>query len=206
MKPHTVVATLVVGLVALGGGGALAQSPTPAATQAAPSYVPLPAADPVAAVNAAFDALVAKQWDTLPSLECAAHRADIATDFGVSGSAQTAALMAFLDAGQISVADREVTLKDISGDTATVSVAGRLSWQVSDDAARTFVTTMFDAVGQSPAPGQVDQVVAQEQAIFVALTLAPEVTVVNEGGGWLGCSPIFGDESSASAPPSPTAS
>jgi hypothetical protein len=206
MKPRIVVVALTLGLVVLGGTGALAESPAPDATGAAPSWVPAPAADPVAAVNANLDTFVAKQWDTMPSLECAANRQDIASELGFSGSAQTRVLMTFLDAAQIGITDRAVALKDISGDTATVSVAGTLSWQVSDEAVHEFVTQMFEAVGQSPAPGQIDQVVAGERAVFQSLILAPEVTVISESGGWLLCSPLLTSDSSATASPSPAAS
>ena len=75
--------------------------------------------------------------------------------------------------------------------------------QVPDEAWRTFFSQVYADADPSPAPSEIDQVVAEAQASFQALTLAPEVTVVHESGGWLVCSDIV---SSATGSPAPTAS
>jgi len=54
MKQRMPVAALVIGLVTLGGGTAIAQGPDPTLAPA-PSYQPMPAADPLAAVNGHLD-------------------------------------------------------------------------------------------------------------------------------------------------------
>ena len=169
------------------------------ATEAWSPLTPLPSADPVTAVTAFLDALVAKQWDTLPLLSCAAQRDSVASFFGI-GDLTTGPL---LDMMEIGIADHNVTLTETSGSTATVSIDGQLSVQVPDAALRTFVTQSYADADPSPAPSEIDQVVAQMQASFQALTLATDVTVVNESGGWLVCSDIV---SSATASPSPAAS
>lgn len=76
-----------------------------------PSVVPVPAADPVAAVDAFLDAVVAKEWDSLPSLACAAERDNVASFFSTGDATSNP----FLDAMQVSISDRSVTLKDSSG-------------------------------------------------------------------------------------------
>ena len=88
-----------------------------ASTEAWSPLTPLTAADPVAAVNAFLDALVAKQWDTLPLRACAAERDSVASFFGI-GDPTTGPL---LDMMEIGIADRSVTSTETSGSTATVS-------------------------------------------------------------------------------------
>ena len=170
------------------------------ASQRSSPLTPLTSADPATAVTAFLDALVAKQWDTLPLLACAAERDSVASFFGI-GDATTGPL---LDMMRISVmSGTSVTPTETSGSTATVTIDGQLSWQVPDEAWRAFFTQVYADADPSPAPSEIDQFVAEAQASFQALTLAPEVTVVNESGGWLLCSDIV---SSATATPSPTAS
>jgi hypothetical protein len=84
-----------------------------------------------------------------------------------------------------------------------VTIDGQLSAEVPEAALRTFVTQSYANADPSPAPSEIDRIVAEVQASIQALTLAPEVTVVNESGGWLVCSDILG---SATASPSPAAS
>ena len=148
-------------------------------------------------MTAFLDALVAKQWDTLPLLVCAAQRDSVASFFGVTDAATEPARGHDADQHR---RDRSVTLTETSGSTATVTIDGQLSVQVPDEAVRTFFTQVNANADPSPAPSEIDQFVAQAQASFQALTLAPEVTVVNESGGWLVCSDIVG---SATASPSP---
>ena len=150
---------LVLGLVALGGGGAVAQSPTPEATQPAASYQPAPAADPVAAVDAFLDAFVAKQWDTLPGLVCSAERDTIALDYDPSQQAiyPRDATQALVDAVQVSISDRAVTLVSSTVAQATVSLGGTLVWDVSDDALRTFVDALAADVFPDAGPGPARQ-------------------------------------------------
>ena len=172
-----------------------------ASTEAWSPLTPLPSADPVTAVTAFLDALVAKQWDTLPLRACSAERDSVASFFGI-GDPTTGPL---LDMMEIGIADRNVTLTETSGSTATVTIDGQLSVEVPDEAWRTFFTQVYADADPSPAPSEIDQFVAEAQASFQALTLAPEVTVVNESGGWLVCSDIV-SSATASPMPSPTAS
>ena len=177
-------------------------APLPLASEPpAPSpLTPLTSADPLTAVTAFLDALLAEQWDTLPSLVCAAQRHSVASLFGSTD----AATEQLVDMMQMSVTSgTSVTPTETSGSTATVTIDGQLSVQVPDEALRTFFTQVTVNADPSPAPSEIDQFVAQTQASFQALTLAPEVTVVNESGGWLVCSDIVG---SLTASLSPTAS
>jgi hypothetical protein len=194
---------LVLGLVAPGGGGAVAQSPTPEATQPAASYQPLPAADPVAAVDAFLDAFVAKQWDRLPGLVCSAERDTIARNYDPSQQViyPRDATQALVDAVQVRISDRSVTLVSSTADQATVTLGGTLVWDVSDDALRTFVDAL--AADSSPTPTQdlLDSAFQMFKDSIASQILVPEVPVVAEGGGWLLCADIV-----TTRPPTPAPS
>jgi hypothetical protein len=223
MKQRLVV-TLVVGLLALGCGGGVAQSPvpqgtpptqgaqpvqssapspeatqaaashqpSPEATMAAASYQPSPAADPAAAVNAALDALVAKNWAALPGLVCAAERASIADhyDLAVQTYYPQEATQALVDALAIQVANRSVALTSSTTETATVKLGGTLTEEVSDDALLAFVAALAKGASPEPTRDQLDRASKMFKASISSITLAPEVRVVAEGGGWLLCSDL----------------
>ena len=87
MRQRLVATTLALGLLVLSlvrsGAAGRRQSPTPEATQPAPSYQPAPAADPVAAVNAFLDAFVEKRGIRCPG-SCARGRDTIALNYDPS--------------------------------------------------------------------------------------------------------------------------
>lgn len=191
-RGSTIIVALVLGLLTLSGGAALAQSPD-ATAQPVPSYVPVPAADPVAAVNAFLDAMDAGQWSTLPALACSAERENIAASY--DPAAQTffspvavRALFASLD---VAVADRAVTVASSDDQTATVSLAGTLTWSVDDAGLATFVEAL--AAEASPAPSAEEKASAAQnlKSALESRVLTPEVQVVAEDGGWLVCSDLL---------------
>ena len=211
MRQRFVATTLALGLLVpigggafgLGGGGAAAQGPTPEATQPAASYQPSPAADPVAAVDAFLDAFAAKQWERLPGLVCSAERDTIARNYDPSQQAiyPRDATQALVDAVQVSISHRSVTLSSSTADQASVTLGGTLVWDVSDDALRTFVDAL--AADSSPTPTQdlVDSALQMFKDSIASQILVPEVPVVAEGGGWLLCADIV-----TTRPPTPAPS
>ena len=203
MKKRTIATMLALGLVALGGGGAVAQSPTPEATQPAASYQPSPAADPVAAVDAFLDAFVAKQWDWLPGLVCSAERDTIAGNYDPSQQAiyPRDATQALVDAVQVRISDRSVTLVSSTADQATVSLGGTLVWKVSDDALRTFVDALAAVSSPTPTQDQLDSAFQMFKDSIASQILVTDVPVVAEGGGWLLCADIV-----TTRPPTPAPS
>jgi hypothetical protein len=205
MKQRLVATTLCLGLLMTLGGGAVAQGPTPEATQAAPSYQPAPAADPVAAVNAFLDAFVEKRWTTLPGLVCAAGRDAIARNYDPSQQDiyPRDATWALVDAVQVSISDRTVTLVSSTADQATARLGGTLVWNVSDDALRTFVDALAAAAIASPKPSQEqrDSAFQMFKDSIASQILVTDVPVVAEGGGWLLCADIV-----TTRPPTPAPS
>ena len=211
MRHRTVATTLAFGLLMLVGGGAVglgsgdvaAQSLAPQATQPAASFQPSPAADPVAAVNAFLDAFVAKRWTTLPGLVCSAERETIALNYDLSQQSvyPQDATQALVDAVQVSISDRSVTLDSSTIDQATVSLGGTLVWNVSDDALRTFVNTLAAVSSPTPTQDQLDSAFQMFKDSIASQILVPEVPVVAEGGGWLLCADIV-----TTRPPTPAPS
>ena len=203
MKQPINVAALVLVLVALGGGGAVAQSPVPEETQPAPSYQPSPAADPVAAVDAFLDAFVAKQWTALPGLVCAAERDGIARNYDLAQQDYYPrdATQALVDALVVKIADRSVTLVSSTTDTATAKLGGTLKEQVSDDALRAFVETLAAASSPRPTRDELDRTLQMFKDSIASQILVPEVPVVAEGGGWLLCADVV-----TTRPPTPAPS
>jgi hypothetical protein len=190
MKQRMVVALLVLGLMTLGGGTAMAQDAQTAAP--APSYEPMPAADPVAAVNAWVDAFVAKQWSTLPALTCEQERDSIANSYDPAFQTffSRDAVEALYDALTVELAERSAAVASSTEDTATVSLGGTLTYSLPDDALRTFVDAL--AAESSPAP-TADEKEQYFQGLRDSLgrqVLVPEIEVVAEGGGWLVCGDI----------------
>jgi hypothetical protein len=191
MKQRMLVAALVIGLLTLGGGTAIAQDPDPTLAPA-PSYQPMPAADPVAAVNGYLDAFVAKRWSTLPSLTCSLERASIASSY--DPAAQTylprEVVQALDDALAVEIIDRSVTLVSSDADSATVRLDGTLAWSVSDEALRTFVDALAAQSSPAPTADEKEQYFQGLRSSIDTQVLAPEVQVVAEGGGWLTCTDI----------------
>jgi len=184
--------------------GAATPKPTEAGTSA---VVPIPAADPVAAVNAVLDALVAKQWDKLPALMCPDMRASIPD---LSGTPQGKQLT---DALTIDFTNRDVTMKGtlVSGvpwratvDGALVNIAGHLSMTVPDAAIRSLLEQVEAEGSPSPDPSAMDQMMTQTTEFLHSLAIAPVATVTNDGGGWLVCSPVLVFARPAEPSPSPT--
>jgi hypothetical protein len=202
MKHRIVVATFALALGALGGGGVVAQSPVPEATQPAPSYQPSPAADPVAAVDAFLDAFVAKQWTALPGLVCAAQRESIASNYDLTQQSYYPrdATQALVDAVVVKIANRSVTLVTSTTDTATVKLGGTLTEQVSDEALHAFVAALGALASPTPSQDQLDSAFQMFKDSIASQILVPEVPVVAEGGGWLLCSDIVTTRPPAPAP------
>jgi hypothetical protein len=190
-------------------GQRLPPEPTPSPTpDLVASIVPTPAADPVAAVNAFLDALVAKQWDRLPALACATKRAGVVEQSQLFGAAE---LKPLVDAMTIEIADRDVTLGSaiVSGVPwrasivgALVDVAGQLSVQVPEDAVRALVVAL-GAAGASFDPGQVDEFMTGLPAYLRSMAIASPIAVMYRGGGWLVCSDVLVTATSTTGSPSP---
>jgi hypothetical protein len=193
-RSMTVISALALGMLALTGGSVVAQTeestPLPV-----PSYQPMPAADPVAAVDAFLDALDAGQWSSLPALACSAERDSFASSY--DPAAQTyfspEAVEVLFEALGVDVIDRVVRLASREGDTATVTLAGTLSWTIADEGLESFVDAL--AADASPAPTEAEkaQAVQDLRVGLESRVLAPELRVVAEAGGWLLCTDIMTD-------------
>jgi hypothetical protein len=202
MKARIAVATLALGLVMVGGCGATVQGPAPGVTQAAPSYRPSPAADPVAAVNAYLDAYFAKRFGALPGLVCAARRASVAElyDPEAQTNVPPEASRGLLDALVVGLTDRSVALVSSTAEAATVKLGGTMTWRIGDDALRAYIAAVAAGASPSPSPDELEQAFQMVKASIATQVLASEVPVVAEGGGWLICADIVTTRPGSPAP------
>jgi hypothetical protein len=102
----------------------------------------------------------------------------------------------------ITTPDRAVTVTDVESTTATVAIGGSITLDVTDAAARTFVTQLLESQGSEVTDELLDQytplLVGQ---LETPQSLAGEVLMTLEGGAWLVCDDTFG---AAPASPGPT--
>ena len=164
--------------------------PTPQPTPSPDPYPASPAADPAAAVNAALDAIVAKDWASLPGLICADKRASIAATYDPAAGTMypREAARALIDALEIGVTKRTVTVSSSTATTATVKVGGRLTQKVSDQALQDFGNALARAGNVTPTKDMLDGISKSLQVSMAAILLSPTAQVVAEDGGWLLCS------------------
>jgi hypothetical protein len=180
------------------------------------ALAPLTAAVPVgaqgspeAAVDAVLDAIEAKDFDGLPDLVCAAEREAVVGRFdltaafegipGIDGEALAAGL-------SLSIEDRSVSLLSQDAESAVVSVSGRLTGEIDEEVARTFVRQLLEASGQEASDEAVDSFVPMlMDPLEEGTDLGSDIEVVLEDGAWLVCGDLGGGEEpyDADATPEP---
>jgi hypothetical protein len=177
-------AAAAVALAVVGTVSVLAQAPAAART-----YVPRPAADPVAAVNAFLDAFAAKDFENLPAYACSAQREEIAERYDpyLSDSTPTSVLLRFYADMTLDISDRSVTLVSSDRHRARVAIGRQLTVSAADDAYRRLISGVVGPAAPSLSPGDVEQIVSFMKAQLALAALAPDADVVEEGG-WLTCS------------------
>ena len=150
---------LVLGLVALGGGGAVAQVPRPRRPSQRPRTSPRRPRTRSPPSTPSSTPSWPSSGTRLPGLVCSAERDTIAQNYDPSQQAiyPRDATQALVDAVQVSISDRSVTLVSSTADQATVRLGGTLVWKVSDDALRTFVDALAADLVSDPDPGPARQ-------------------------------------------------
>jgi hypothetical protein len=161
--------------------------------------------DPAATVTGLLDTLVAKDFAGVGRYVCAAKRAavidrfDLQTQFAELGEGVD--VPALFDGITIATPDRSVTVTAVEGTTATVAVGGSITLDVTDDAARTFVTQLLVSQGSEVTDELLDQVtpllVGQ---LETPQPLTGEVLMTLEGGSWLVCDDTFGAPAASPVP------
>jgi hypothetical protein len=153
-------------------------------------YQTAPSVDPAAAVNAALDALVAKNWSALPGLICADKRVGLSETYDPAAETMypREATGALIDALTIGVAKRSVIVTSHTSTAATVKVGGTLTQKISDQAFAAFGTALAQAAKVTPDQAMLDKIAKTLKASMDSIILSPTVQVVAEDGGWLLCS------------------
>jgi len=172
----TAVAVMVaVILAACGGGGA--------------------SGDPVATVQALFNAVAAKQFDRMAEFACADKKDEIESEFNIgealASSAPGLEAQQVLDAMTISFADLKLTEASRSGNAAVVHVEGKMVITVDPAKFRELVKVLLEAQGLT---GVDDAMIDQFAGPFAeqfeqGQDVSTDFEMVNEGGKWLICGP-----------------
>ena len=98
------------------------------------------------------------------------------------------AALALVDALEIGVTKRIVTVSSSTATTATVKVGGTLTQKVSDQALQDFGNALASAGNVTPTRDMLDGISKSLQTSMAAILLSPTAQVVAEDGGWLLCS------------------
>jgi hypothetical protein len=152
-----------------------------------------PGSDPVGTVKGLMDAVQAGQWDKLPDYACAAQKDEITSQFENLGSAAGSALggLGLSDIGdalKISYANLEVKEKSRDGDTAVVTVSGKIKMDFNKDKLKELVKKAAAAQGQAITDEQIDMALGMLSGLGgMEQDMNQDMTVVNEGGKWLVC-------------------
>jgi len=155
-----------------------------------------PGNDPADTVKGAFDTLASARLDSLAddSLArylCAANKYDISSLLGLAGA--TGSLPSgfgdLLGSMRVSYENLSVTQTNLSGDTATVRVAGTMRLSFDDAKLKEFVKQMLEAQGRSVDDATLTAGIAalKSQLGNAGAPLDRDMTLKNEGGRWLIC-------------------
>ncbi len=163
---------LAVALAACGGGGSSG-----------------PGGDPVSTVNAVIQAFRDGRIDTLGQYACAANQGGIASMLGGAMGALPSGASDLLKAMRFSFGTLDVKQTSLSGDTATVHIAGTRTVIIDDAALRTFARQMLANQGQQVDDATLNMALAaMKSQLSQSQAVNQDVTLKNEGGRWLVCS------------------
>lgn len=144
----------------------------------------LAAPSPEAAVNELFARVAANDLGDLDDLVCAERVQSVEESFGE--------LAAF---GRLTFSDLQVSLVSQEGDTALVRAQGTMRIEIDEAALRELVRQMIAAGGEEPTEEQVDSMVDfMRSSMSGEQPIDEEIRVILEGGEWLVCDELGGDE------------
>jgi hypothetical protein len=161
--------------------------------------------DPAATVNGLLDTLVAKDFSDVGRYVCADKRDAVAQRFDLqaqfAGLGEGIDVPALFEGITIPTPDRSVTVTQRESTTATVAIGGSIILDVTDAAARTFVTQLLQAQGSEVT----EQLLDQYTPLLIGQLEAPQpldgdVRMTLEDGMWLICDDTFGAPSASPVP------
>jgi hypothetical protein len=162
--------------------------------------------DPATTVNAVLAAVSGGKLDQLDQYVCPADKVSLPQLLGGSGSISGLPpdVADLLKAMTISYENLTVTPGTVNGDTATVHVTATVKLGFDDQKLSALVKGMLQAQGQPTDDLAVSTAVAALKAQLPASSaLDTDVTLQNQGGKWLICSPSGAAASPVPAPSSP---
>jgi hypothetical protein len=149
--------------------------------------------DPVGTVKGLMDTVQAGQWDKIPDYACEAQKDELQNQFeslgsGAGGALGGLGLNDIGDALKISYSNLEVTEKSRDGDTAVVTVSGKIKMDFDKDKLKELVKKAAGTQGQAITDEQIDMALGMLSGLGgMEQDMNQDMTVVNEGGKWLIC-------------------
>ena len=165
---------LSVVLSACGGGGAAAS-------------------DPTAAVKAAMDAVVNKQFDKLVEYSCAAKKDEVAGQLNPAAQLANAGMdeattKQLLDSMNITLTGAEFTKVSEEGDKAQVQMKGTLTMKFDREKLKAVVTALLKSQGMDATDEIVNQALDQVAGqLEQGQAIDNKVDLVKENGKWVIC-------------------
>jgi hypothetical protein len=147
--------------------------------------------DPVSVVKEVTNAMQAKQWDKIADYACADKKDEIAKQFNFAESLAIPGVdtKKFSDALTIKFSSLDIKEESRSGNTAVVSMKGKLEVTVQPDMLKDVVKQALQASGQTDVTdAMVEAALSSMSDQFnFSQDMDEKVNVVNEGGKWLIC-------------------
>ena len=153
------------------------------------------AGTPDGAVNALLDVVIAKQFDQIGPLVCESRRDELIAEFDLVRAFSSDGIDAqpLVDAMTLTVDGRDVSVVSEEGDDSTVHVDGTLRIAVDENAAKEWLRTSLEALGQSADDATIDQFLSSIMGRLGNIPVSSDVDVVREDGQWLVCDRLQGD-------------
>jgi hypothetical protein len=151
------------------------------------------AADPVATVKSALDAVVAKQFDKIADFACAAKKDQVASQLNPSAQLANAGMDAattkqLLDSMNITLTGAEFTKVSETGDAAQVQMKGKLSMKFDREKLKVVVTTLLKSQGMDATDAIVNQALDQVSSqLEKGQDIDNKVDLIKENGKWVIC-------------------
>ncbi len=151
------------------------------------------AADPVATVKAAMDAVVSKQFDKIVEYSCAAKKDEVAGQLNPAAQLANAGMdeattKQLLDSMNITLTGGEFTKISEEGDKAQVQMKGTLTMKFDREKLKTVVATLLKAQGMEATDELVNQALEQISGqLEQGQSIDNKVDLVKENGKWVIC-------------------
>jgi len=151
-----------------------------------------PGNDPVSTVKDFANVVASGQWDKIPDYACAASKEELKQQFDFSGAAGSAFAGMNLgdigDAFKITFTNLQVAEKSRQGDTAVVTMSGKMKMEFDKAKMKELVRKAAAAAGQTMDDAQLEMALSMLSGLSgTEQDVNEDLTLKQEGGKWLVC-------------------